>query len=96
MSEMERMPIPLDENGDLDFKPVAAAILMDLEFAPVGRKVMLAGKVDEETDTGWFQARYEDGCRMTVEKACLGTRFGASLFMALTQLAPARVKAEEP
>jgi hypothetical protein len=86
------MGIPLDEDGEPDFEPVAIAILMDMEKAPEGRKIVLRGRVEE--DFGWFQARYESGATMTVQKECLGTKFGASLFLALQAHAPKRVQAE--
>jgi hypothetical protein len=86
------MGIPLDADGEPDFEPVALGILLDMEKAPEGQKILLRGRVEE--DFGWFQARYEPGAMMTVQKECLGTKFGASLFMALQNLAPKRVRVE--
>ena len=87
------MPIPTAEDGELNFAPVAMSILMDLEKAPAGRKLVIKGRIGMEE--GWFQARYDPGAILTVRKICLGSKFGAALFMALQDLAPKRVLVED-
>ena len=55
---------------------------------------MIPAKIEDQDEADWFQGRYMPGATMVVQKECLGTKFGASLFMALQELAADRVRVE--
>lgn len=84
--------IPINDEGDPDLLPVAWAILLDLEKRAPGYRYKILGNLDGEG--GWFQARCEPGAKLTVQKECLGTKFGGTLFFALKELAPEQMLAE--
>ena len=86
------MKMPLNDDGEPDFPLIAKGILKALDDCPIGYRFQIRGRVDEEF--GYFQARCEPNGTLTVQKECLGTQLGASLFLALQELDPAQVKAE--
>lgn len=88
----ELVKMPLDDDGEPDFLLIAKAILKGLDDSPIGYRFQVRGRVDEEF--GYFQARCEPNGTLMVQKECLGTQLGASVFLALQELDPEQVKAE--
>lgn len=86
------MKMPMNAEGEVDFLCIAKGILQGLDDRPIGFRFEVQGRVGEEF--GWLHARCEPNGTLTVRKECLGTKFGASLFMALQELDPERVQAE--
>ncbi|MBI1751870.1 MAG: hypothetical protein HY014_05415 [Acidobacteria bacterium] len=86
------MEIPQNNEGDRDLLPVAWALLLDLPKQEPGFRYKILGNLEGEG--GWFQARCEPDGTLTVQKECIATRLGGTLFFALSELAPDLVRVE--
>lgn len=86
------MEMPLKDDGEPDFQVIAKGILRGPETMPASYHLNFPWKTTDEE--GYFQARCEPNGTLAVRESCLGTRFGAGLFLALQELDPGRVKGQ--
>jgi hypothetical protein len=86
------MKIPLNDDGEPNFQAIAAGILQGLDTCPANFRLNVPWKSGDQE--GWFQGRCEPDGTLAIRESCLGTKFGAGLFLALQALDPEHVKAK--
>jgi len=91
----EPMGVPHNADGEPDLAQVVRGIFRDAQWAPEGKRIAFVGRLDDDDPPISFSAVYDGHGGVIVSKACLTSRFNASLYLALEAESPALVRSAD-